>query len=100
MTASPTITAETVVVRSPRHLATELQGRRVLVELESGKYFALNEVGGFIWDRIERPASIDALCAQVCQEYEVDRPTCESDVSALVASLVTSGLVQVSDDAR
>lgn len=95
---TPAITVETTVSRNPQHLATKMDGKTVLVELGSGKYFSLNAVGSFVWERLEAAKTVASLCDAVCEAYEVDRDRCESDVLGLLTKLADAGLVQVTTD--
>jgi hypothetical protein len=56
-------------------------------------YLGLDEVGQRIWDLIEEPRSLDAVVDTLLEEYDVDRATCERDVSAFVAALEDHKLV-------
>lgn len=54
---------------------------------ESNGLFILNEVGAFLWDRLEEAASEEELTAALLEEYEVDEETVRKDVHAFLEKL-------------
>jgi hypothetical protein len=75
----------------------ELEGEAVLLSLESGTYFGLNDVGTRIWALIQEHRSLRSVLESIQQEYEVSPKTLESDLLHLVEELHTKGLVSVSE---
>jgi coenzyme PQQ synthesis protein D (PqqD) len=74
----------------------ELEGEAVLLSLQSGTYFGLNEVGTRIWALIKEHRSLRSVFEMIQQEYEVSPKTLESDLLRLVEELHAKGLVSVS----
>ncbi|MEE4173070.1 MAG: PqqD family peptide modification chaperone [Xanthomonadales bacterium] len=70
-----------------------VDGEYVLLEVESGKYFGLNEVGSRIWSLLESGTSLEDTIDQLQAEYAVERDTLEADVNALLARLADAGLL-------
>jgi hypothetical protein len=71
----------------------------VILGADAGQYFGLNEVGARIWELVQAPVQVSAICATVCLEYEVAREHCERDVLELLADLRAKGLLDVRADA-
>jgi hypothetical protein len=46
-----------------------------------------------VWQLVERPIALSEVFDALVQEFEVDRSTCEAEVTALVETLLTKGLV-------
>ncbi len=101
MTMSPPkLTAETVVRRSCEQLSADLGGgETVLMSLERGNYYGLGESGTRIWELLEAPLSIARLCDHLTAEYDVERASCERDVTAYLQRLIEEQLVAIVDDA-
>ncbi|MFT3925823.1 MAG: PqqD family protein [Myxococcales bacterium] len=91
----PTISLDSVVQATPRQVSTELGEETVILGVERGQYFGLSEVGTRLWALVQEPTSVDALCCGLFAEYEVSRPTLESDVLELLAALHDQGLIDV-----
>lgn len=76
-------------------MAAEVDGQMVLLDVEKGQYFGLNEVGLVIWRRLEKPATVAELSEAVMEEFEVETSQCEQDVIVLLRELKEHGLVQL-----
>lgn len=76
-------------------LISGLQDESVLLNLESEKYFGLDEVGTRMLNVLTVSNSIEAAFQLLVQEYDVDHETLRRDLIALVDQLNTQGLVEV-----
>lgn len=56
--------------------------------------YVANEWGTAVWKRIGVGATIAAITASLCEEYDVDPSQAEQDVGAFVQQLASVGLVQ------
>ena len=50
-------------------------------------------VASRVWELLETPKTIAQLCAQICEEFEVDMQTCEAEVLKFVQVLIDNGIV-------
>ena len=71
-----------------------LDGEAVLLDLASGSYFGLNEVGTVVWEELRTHGEVAKAVDKVLEEFEVDRETAERDVSELVTELLDKKLLQ------
>ena len=65
----------------------------VMMSVTAGRYYGLNAVASRIWELLETPKTITQLCAQICEEFEVDAQTCEAEVLKFVQDLIDNGIV-------
>ena len=56
--------------------------------------FVLNEVGRWLWRRLDGSQSVDALVAGVVEEFEVDDDRARADVDAFLNELQAAGLAE------
>ena len=56
--------------------------------------FVLNEVGRYIWDRLDGESPLDTLVAGVTAEFEVDTRQARLDAEAFLGQLEEAGLVE------
>ncbi len=80
-------------ISEDRVVSRELEGEAVMLNLESGVYFGLDEVGTRIWALIREHGSLRKVFELMQREYAVDAPTLESDLIRLVEELQAKGLV-------
>ena len=67
----------------------------VILQLQNGQYYALDEVGLRIWNLLKTPVTVEDIEAVLLQEYDVDPEECHREVVRLVSELMTEGLVEV-----
>lgn len=80
---------------SSAQVSSNVADEVVILNHDKGVYYGLGEVGAAVWSALESgPKSFDDLCKLVTAEYEVDRETCESDISALLNELMQEKLVE------
>jgi hypothetical protein len=78
---------------APDVLSRTLDGEAVLLDLQSGTYFGLNEVGTHIWERVVAGATVAELRAHVLAAFDADAATVERDLEELLAELTRRKLV-------
>ena len=77
-------------------LISNLQDESVILNLDSERYFGLDNVGTRILTVLTNSNSIEAAYESLLAEYDVDRTVLRADLVALIESLLQQGLVQVS----
>ena len=83
-------------VRVPEEvLFREIDGESVILNLDSGDYHGLDEVGTRIWIVLQDSGTIAEAYAQLLSEYDVDGETLKSDLSELLGELRDSGLITI-----
>lgn len=70
-----------------------LDGEAVLLDLASGSYFGLNEVGTVVWEELRTHGRVEKAVDKVLEEFDVDRETAERDVTELVEELLAKKLL-------
>lgn len=89
------IADNTVISRSPSVLAAEVDGEIVMMSIEQGRYFGLDDIGSDVWKRIEQPCSFVALVDILAADYDADRTTIAADVSALLTRMAEQDVVRL-----
>jgi len=92
-----TIVRNTTIVRSNDFLASTVDNELVMISLERGNYYALDDIGTRIWDLLAKPITVADLCAEIQPQFSVDMEQCITDVLAFLADLHEEGMVQVVD---
>jgi len=76
-------------------VSRDLEGEAVILNLKSGTYFGLNEVGTRIWALIPEHRSLRKVFEALKKEYEVSPEALENDLLELVDQLQAKGLVSL-----
>lgn len=91
------ITANTMVKRVDDIVQAEIDGELVMMSIENGEYYGLDAVACDIWARIDQPMSVDAICAEMIEKYEVSPERCLHDVITFVGQLKDNNIVTCDD---
>lgn len=73
-----------------------IDGEVVIVNLDNGYYYSLDNVGAQVWQLIDAGHSREAITAQLQHRYDGNEQFA-SDISAFVAKLQSEDLVSASD---
>lgn len=74
---------------------SEIDNEKVMIDFETGKYFMIKGVGNDIWEKVQSEISVDDLISSLLSEYEIDEPTCETQVIAFLDKLNEYGFLKV-----
>lgn len=77
---------------NPEFIARDIAGELVLVPVgTAAKNYAglvtCNEVGAFIWKKLESETSMDGLVSAILDEFEIDEATARKDAEEFVEKL-------------
>ena len=89
------IVDSTIISRSPSVLTAEVDGEVVMMSIEQGQYFGLDDIGSDIWKRIEPPCSFAALIDGLAVGYDADRATILADVHSLLLRMAEQDVVRL-----
>jgi len=87
--------AEVRAVKPEKVVLRMVGNETVLLNTDTGRYFALNDVGTQVWARLMSEASVQAACDALCREFDADLREIEMDVDQLLARLDAEGLVEI-----
>ena len=84
---------DTRVCRGTSILTGGISSETVMMSVESGRYYGLDDIGSAIWQRLEAPRRFGDLVDQLAADYDADRATIADDVRTLLAEMAMHGLV-------
>jgi hypothetical protein len=87
-------------VNSTRIIHETIEGEAVMIDLVSGNYYTLGEVGTEIWSLLEQGSSRDEIVAALEERYDGDHATIEESVDAFLDELQQDELILESDVAE
>jgi len=83
------------VVASDNVLVRELSEEAVLLNLDSGIYFGLDQTGFRVWTVLTAADSISAAYEQLLSEYEVDPEQLLESLDELLSQCMGQGLLKI-----
>jgi hypothetical protein len=88
MPSSPDI----AVMRSEVPLSASIDDEVVMLDPATSRYFGVADTAARIWQLLAAPLTVPAIVEQLVAEYEVDEPTCTTEVTAFLDALLAAGL--------
>ena len=74
-------------------LVATLSDGAVLLNLQTKRYFSLNETGTRIWEMVQQTADEEAIVAAMLREYEVEEPMARAEVRRILDELIEAQLI-------
>jgi Coenzyme PQQ synthesis protein D (PqqD) len=80
----------------PAHVLVRFLDREcVLLNLETERYFGLDETGTRMWQLVTKASNIDAAFQDLLAEYDVEPELLKANLTDLMSRLVENGLIEV-----
>ena len=80
---------------NPNVVATTLDDdESVLLDLNTRRYYSLNETGTRIWEHLVDGAGLTEIAARLTEEYDVSEAEAQEHIEALLSELKSEGLVE------
>ena len=89
---------EMTFARNKGRVFTELDGETVILDIASGVYSSINEVGTLIWNMLEMPTTFNALMEGIMAEYDVSEEQCGYDLAVFLDDMIRHGLIVPGDE--
>lgn len=74
---------------------TDLDGDLVMMDLDQGIYFSMNEQAGDIWKLIQKRMQVKAVANELKQLYEVSEEECDKHVLGFIRMLDDAKLITI-----
>ena len=87
------MTDATVLSRREGLMTADMNGSAVMMDIMTGKYYNLGEIGGRIWALLEEPMTLTALIKKLTDEYDVSAERCRADMLPFLEKLLERGLL-------
>jgi hypothetical protein len=95
MTNQPVLNLDSIVARSDGVVTSNLDGEVIMMSIDKGKYYGLDAIASQIWELLETPRLIKALCDKLLPQYDVERQQGEQDVLAFCQQACDQGIIRV-----
>ncbi len=82
------------VTRNPATTDEPTPDDHLILDLDSGSYYAVGEVGGFVWQRLDSSQTLDAIAEEISAAFEVERDRAATDLLEFVEQMAELGLAQ------
>ncbi len=79
--------------KTDQFVETEVDGDRVLMQIENGYFFTLNETAEAIWTRIDGQLSLSEIIEAVATKFSITVDACQAHITEFVQELADNELV-------
>ena len=79
-------------------ISAELGSEISLLNVTTGVYYTLNDVGASIWRLLLQDTTVANITSSLLDEYHVDEQRCQHDVIRIVQDLREHGLIVVKSE--
>ncbi|WCN08582.1 PqqD family peptide modification chaperone [Marinomonas mediterranea] len=84
----------TLFERNSGLIEARVDDQLVMMDIDSGTYYGLDQVGIRVWECLENPIAIADLVKTLRREFDVSELQCVSEVSVYLRDLVSKGLIR------
>jgi len=74
-------------------LVATLSDGAVLLNLQTKRYYSLNETGTRIWEMVQQTADEESIVATLLNEYEVEEAMARAEVRRILDELIEAQLI-------
>jgi len=82
---------------SSASVCCDLTDEVVILDLSSGDYFGLQEVGSALWHYIQEPRTVQQVVDHLVSEYDILPEVCEAKTVSFLEDLADHGLIAVDE---
>lgn len=77
-----------------RYEASPVDDELMLIDIDTGRFFALKDVALRIWTLLDSDDDLEAISEKLCSEYEVEPTEAREGVARFAESLVNAGFAR------
>lgn len=85
----------TQIKAASEQLSSEVSGEAVILNINSGIYYGLNETGAKIWQWIQEVKTIAEIGELLEKEYDVESKQCQEDLQVILNEMLGAGLIEI-----
>jgi hypothetical protein len=88
------VNAETRLRQSSNATYQTVEGEAILIHLQTGTYYSLNEVGTVFWELLDGTRTVADCATKIAAEYDAPVEVVTSDLLELAIDLTKEGLAE------
>ncbi|WP_096435085.1 lasso peptide biosynthesis PqqD family chaperone [Alteribacter populi] len=97
MTVKQSISLNHYVTQKPGNIVSDMDGEKVMLSVENGKYYNLGLMGGEIWDFMNEPILIGEVINGLLAQYDVEDSVCQEQVLSFLEMLRKEELIELTE---
>jgi hypothetical protein len=86
------------IIQGQGNIVSDMDGEKVMMNINNGNYYNLGKIGGRIWSLISTPISVAELVSTLMSEYDVEQTVCEEQVNSFLKHLLKEKLIHLDEE--
>jgi hypothetical protein len=87
------INSNTKISRNLNSLTSEVDGKAVIMNIQTGVYHELDAVATAIWSFLVNSCDVKSICSDLKEKYEVDQKRCEEETIRFLQQMTEKNLI-------
>lgn len=83
------------VILNQELLQSEIDGETIMMSIDNGKYYGLNNVASRIWEIIKDEPVYSEIIEKLLEEYNIDKDQCEEETTVFLESLIEKKIIKI-----
>jgi Coenzyme PQQ synthesis protein D (PqqD). len=84
-------------IRNQQIINSELEDNLVMMHIDKGKYYGLNQIGKRIWELLDKPKDAEEITSILLKEFNVSQERCMSDVESFMQQALKCDIIRKSE---
>ncbi len=97
MTQMATISIDSTIVAVRDQVSSPVNEEAVILQLQRGTYYGVNDVGAVIWNLVQQPRRVGEIERELMAQFDVGAEQCRSDLFLFLEALAEAELIEVRD---
>jgi len=89
------LSQSSIVSAASQQVSCALADETLILQLQTGKYFRLNQVGTATWEFIQESHTVREIYLEILARYEVDSLRWERDLYGLLEGMREAELIEI-----
>ena len=85
----------TISINENRYIGSNIGEELMIMDLTTGNYININQVGTVIWEQIQQPQKVADICQFLLERFEVEQKKCERDTMDYLERMSEQGIVNI-----
>ena len=82
-----------IISRNEGIVFNKLDDELVMMSIENGEYYGLDNIGAQIWEIIQQPTNFSEIVLKLMRKYDVSEETCIADIQEFLSELLGKNLI-------
>ena len=83
------------IILNEKMESTMVDNEIVMLDVQTGSYYALNSVGTYIWELLKESRNVEEICGAVVRTFDVEKERCEKELFVFLEKLHAENLIIV-----